>query len=132
MKQLFLVYGTLKGNHGNHYIISHPTTKFLGKFTSPASYTLFDGGFPVVERGGTTPITGELYEVNDENTRNRVFSLEGCMPPDKALSVYDNEHSPDNWYDFDHIDTPHGKAVMFVMNEGESGRSNVIESGIWH
>lgn len=27
--------------------------------------------------------------------------------------------------------TPHGEAVIFVMNEGASGRKDVLESGEW-
>jgi gamma-glutamylcyclotransferase (GGCT)/AIG2-like uncharacterized protein YtfP len=124
MKKLFLVYGTLKAAHGNHRLIAHPTTKFLGNFVTEPKYTLFDGGFPVVERGGDTPITGELYEVEDPETIDDVFCLEGCSSKTQG--------HPDNWYDVEPIETPHGEAVMFVMDENKSGRRKIVESGIWH
>lgn len=123
MKKLFLVYGTLKQGHGNHRIIAHPSTKFKGTFATPPNYTLFDGGFPVVERGGETAIQGELYEVSDAETIGDVFGLEGCGSME--------QHNPANWYDFDLIDTPEGEAVMFVMDFQESGRKQIIKSGKW-
>ena len=40
---------------------------------------------------------------------------------------------PSNGYDFDLIDTPHGQAVIFVMNKGKSGRDprQIVEGGEW-
>ena len=137
MKQLFFVYGTLKAGHDNHRIIEHETTKSLGEFTTPAEYRMYDGGFPVVERGGDTAIQGELYLVEDEDTRASVFSLEGCVRPEQALRATKNleggptEHHPRNWYDFDYLETPHGKAIIFVMDKGKSRRTNIVESGKW-
>lgn len=120
---LFFVYGTLKKSYYNHRVIEHPTTKFLGEVKTEPIYTLFTGSYPVVERNGNTSITGELYEVNDINVMTNIFGLEGSSPV---------QHSPLNWYDWDFIDTPNGKARIFVMDKGDSGRTKVVESGIWH
>lgn len=121
-KCLFFVYGTLKKGYGNHnYHLSG--SQFLGEFTTEPKYTLFDGGFPVVEREGETAIQGELYLCENESQINSTFQLEGC--PSQI------QGHKSNWYDFDKIQTPHGEAVMFVMNKNQSGRNKILKSGIW-
>jgi gamma-glutamylcyclotransferase (GGCT)/AIG2-like uncharacterized protein YtfP len=125
MKRLFLVYGTLKAGHGNgEYYMGHPSTKFLGEFTTPPNYTLYDGGYPIVERQGNTSIQGELYEVSDTESIDGIFGLEGCHSQIQG-------HLNNTFYDFDMVDTPHGKAVMFVMDKGRSKRNHIIQSGKW-
>jgi gamma-glutamylcyclotransferase (GGCT)/AIG2-like uncharacterized protein YtfP len=119
---IFLTYGTLKLNNGNYNAILKDNSEFLGVFKTKPKYTMYDGGFPIVERDGNTSIVGELHRVTDENTINRVFSLEGC---------HKQQDHPNSWYTYDVIDTPHGEAVMFVMNEGNSGRTKQLETGIW-
>lgn len=118
---LYFVYGTLKSQYGNHRVLGN-NPKFKGEFSTKEIYTLFDGGFPVVERGGETSIKGELYLVSDKEDILNVFSLEGSTPI---------QGSSENWYDWDKISTPHGEAVIFVMNEGASGRKDILESGEW-
>lgn len=121
-KCLFFVYGTLKMGFDNHeYHLGG--SQFLGEFTTEPKYTLFDGGFPVVERGGKTAIQGELYLCEDESQIDSTFRLEGCS------SKVQGDKS--NWYDFDKIQTPHGEAVIFVMNKNTSGRTLTINSGKW-
>jgi len=120
-KCLFFVYGTLKEGFHNHRVLGK--AKFLGEFTTQPKYTLFDGGFPVVERNGETVIKGELWLSEDSNAIQDVFDLEGCSSQIQG--------HPSNWYDFDKIDTPEGEAVMFVMNKGKSGRSQILNNGIW-
>ena len=119
---LFFVYGTLKkgwGNHRNHL----SKAEGLGDFQTEPVYTLYNGGFPIVERGGSTSIKGELYRATDEDEIRSTFALEGCSSRTKG--------NPNNWYDIDYIDTPHGKAVIFVMDKGTSGRKTVVENGNW-
>lgn len=118
---IFAVYGTLKSKHGNHRGRLNKA-EFLGVFRTPTSYTLLDGGFPIVERGGDTSVEVELYKTDDENAIQSVFSLEGC---DRE------QNSPSSWYTYDLLETPFGQATMFVMNEGRSGRNKKIESGVW-
>lgn len=121
-KCLFFVYGTLKKGYGNHgYHLGN--AKFLGDFITEPKYTLFNGGFPVVERGGDTSIKGELYLSEDPKKIQSTFDLEGCSSQQKGDSR--------NWYDFDEIETEHGPAVMFVMNKGESKRTQILNDGIW-
>jgi gamma-glutamylcyclotransferase (GGCT)/AIG2-like uncharacterized protein YtfP len=123
MEKYFLTYGTLKRNHGNHHLLQAPGVEFIGNVETEPNYTLFDGGFPVVERGGNTSIKGELYKVTNPEVVNRVNALEG----------YSGERGHEsNWYDTDEVVLANGiVADMFVMDKGQSGRTAVVESGQW-
>lgn len=118
---IFFVYGTLKKGYGNHVYLKD--AEFLGEFETPKSYTLYDGGFPIVNRGGETSIKGELYKTSDPKAIRNTFGLEGCYSMTKG--------HPNNWYDIDYLDTPFGQAVIFVQNPGQHQRTAVIESGRW-
>lgn len=119
-KTRFAVYGTLKKGHGNNRCLGDAT--YLGTHKTEPNYTLYDGGFPVVERDGDTGIHVEVFETDNPRIISDVNALEGCT------GIKGHE---DNWYDFDIIDTPFGKANMFVMNKGTSGRTHKINSGTW-
>ena len=58
-KCIFFCYGTLQKGFWNHEVLGN--AKYLGKFQTEPKYTLYDGGFPIVERDGKTSIQGELY-----------------------------------------------------------------------
>ena len=119
---LFFVYGTLKKGWGNHnYCLKG--AEALGDFATEPIYTLYDGGFPIVERDGDTSIKGELYRTSDEEQISATFSLEGCPSRTKG--------HPNNWYDIDYLETPHGKAVIFVMPKGKSRRTEALTNGVW-
>lgn len=119
-EQLFFVYGTLKKGYWNNYLFDGG--KYLGKVETEPKYTLFHGAFPVVERDGTTSIQGELYRLTDEDEIQSVFDLERCsrIQGDKS-----------SWYDYDIIETPYGKAIIFVMDKGKSRRETILKNGIW-
>lgn len=121
-KMLFFVYGTLKRGKYNNFHLGK--AEFKGTFTTPAKYTLFDGGFPVVERGGETAIQGELFYSENEKDIENVFELEGCSSQIKG--------DKENWYDFDLLDTPLGVAVIFVMDKSKSNRYKILKDGIWN
>lgn len=75
MIQHVFVYGTLMRDLGNHRYLT--SSEFLGEATSAPQYTMVDvGGYPAIFETGTTPIKGELYEVN-EHTLARLDRLEG-------------------------------------------------------
>lgn len=120
MKKIFAVYGTLKRKYSNNRYLGN--AKFLGEYKTEPKYTLFDGGFPIVERGGNTSVHIELFETDSPAAIHNVNSLEGCTGV---------KGHPDNWYDIDHVETPFGIADMFVMDKGEGRRSQVVESGLW-
>ncbi len=118
---LFFVYGSLKIGYWNNPVMGK--AEFIGEHTTDPIYTLYNGGFPVVERKGETAIKGELFMCKNPTNIQGVFNLEGC-PSQK-------QGDPDNWYDFDKIQTPHGEAIMFVMDKGQSGRTQILKDGIW-
>lgn len=117
---IFFFYGTLKQGFYNDYLTKN--MEYLGEFTTIPRYTLYDGGFPVVERGGETAIKGELYLCSNTAEAQEIFELEGCTG---------EQGNPRNWYDFDMLDTIHGKAVMFVMDKGKCMRTQIIKEGVW-
>ena len=124
MTKHYIFYGTLKSNHGNNYILQNDGVEFLGKVVTQPHYTLFDGGFPIVERGGKTSIKGELYKVSNEKVIQRLNNLEGYSG---------TPGNPSNWYDVDTIKLDNGvEAEMYVMDFGKSSRTKVVESGIWN
>ena len=121
MEHYFAVYGTLKRGYSNNTLLKD--SEYLGTFQTEPNYTLFDGGFPIVEREGSTPITVELFKVTEPSVVDRVNALEGFTG---------EKGHPSNWYDVDHVTLPNGiVANMFVMDRGQSGRSNIVESGNW-
>lgn len=122
MKKLVFVYGTLKKNYSNHRCLGD--SKLLGEAETPAEYTLYDGGFPIVERGGKTSIKGEIYEVTDPSVLKRVYGLEGYS----GTPTSEGGH---NWYDTDKLSTEFGMAEIFVQDQNKSGRSSVVSSGVW-
>jgi len=125
---LYAVYGTLRRGHGNHnYYLSGDKAEYLGTMQTDGSYTMFSmGGFPGVARGGTTPITVEIYRVTDESVMRRVNGLEG----------YSGVRGSDaNWYDTTDIQTEWGLANMFTQDSllgNPRYAARRIESGDWN
>lgn len=120
MKKLIFVYGTLKKGHHNHHVMGQ--SELLGEvqITGFKMYSL--GGYPALTRGEDT-ITGEVYEVTDENTLKNIYRLEGYS------GVRD---SSSNWYDTTDVSTKWGKAELFYMkNENTYSNRPVVKSGIW-
>ncbi|NIP41348.1 MAG: gamma-glutamylcyclotransferase, partial [candidate division Zixibacteria bacterium] len=77
-------------------------------------YTMYSlGGFPAVELSGTTAITGEVYEVDDQTFAN-LDRLEGYP----------------SFYNRIMIDTEHGEAWMYYI-EDCSRFSDVVKNGTW-
>jgi gamma-glutamylcyclotransferase (GGCT)/AIG2-like uncharacterized protein YtfP len=75
MTNLFLVYGTLKQNEGNHKLLKG--CKYLGKGVTLNNYSVFHMGFPQAmsnEKG--LPLLGEVYEVTSSVVVDELDSLE--------------------------------------------------------
>ncbi len=69
------VYGTLKRGFANDWFLER--ARLLGEARTEARYTMRSlGEFPGVIEGGETAITGEVYEVSDEQLA-RIDQLEG-------------------------------------------------------
>lgn len=118
---LIFVYGTLKKGFHNHRYLNNST--LLGKAKTKQVYTMTtNGSFPIVQRGGNTVISGEVYKVAPEDIRG-IFALEGYTGV---------KGSPSNWYDTDIIDTKFGEASIFVMPPYIiSGHEAIVEDGVF-
>lgn len=74
-RHLLFVYGTLKRGQPNHHFLAGAL--FLGEDQTRPEFTMYDlGAFPGVVAGGSSSISGELYEL-DDSTLARVDRLEG-------------------------------------------------------
>lgn len=120
IKKLIAVYGTLKKGRGNHYHLRN--ARFVGKHTTPAKFTMYNlGGFPAITAEGKTPIKCEIYQIEDDNTLESVYRLEGYT------GVRDH---PENWYDTLSIDTPHGEAEIFYFKKPLKN-TTTVPTGEW-
>jgi len=119
MEKVF-VYGTLKEGYGNNRLLAG--AKFLGNHTvKRGRFCLLNlGWFPGVvmrERYGlSTPVTGEVYEV-DDGTFKALDGLEGYP----------------TMYDRIEIETKYGDAWMYVYNDHRESinASHVCKEGVW-
>lgn len=118
---LACVYGTLRQGYGNWSRILKDNSTLLGTYQSDPQFTMYNtGGFPIVIDQGDTAIEYEVYEITNRETVERMHRLEGCT------GIPDHEQ---NWYDIQPIETPHGRAYMYIMHEEQN--LPVIESGNW-
>lgn len=114
---LVFVYGTLKEGYGNHrHHLQREGVNYKGEYITPAEWTMFSlGGFPGVMKGGNTPITGEVYEIDKEVFRG-LDRLEGFP----------------RFYDRDLIKTPYGAAwIYYLKDQHYRASSPKIEDGVW-
>lgn len=121
---LLACYGTLRLGHGNYsYLLSGDQSEHIGTTKTPAEYTMYGkrSGFPIVVDKGNTPIVVDIFRVTNETVLKRVHQLEGCtgVPGHK-----------DNWYDIKEVETPLGKAWMYIQHK-DFNPENVITSGDW-
>jgi gamma-glutamylcyclotransferase (GGCT)/AIG2-like uncharacterized protein YtfP len=122
-KVLLFVYGSLKHGFYNHrYISRSPHSRYKGEFTTEAKYTMLDLGiYPAVVEGGTTAITGELWEVGFDGTYWAIQGLEAS-------------------YNEVEIQTPLGPAKFFIKpRQYQStsirlrleGSEAIVSTGVW-
>lgn len=115
-KILVFCYGTLKQGHGNYQNLLEGVSgvKFLGGYMTPSKYTMYSlGGFPGVREEGSTPITGEVYQI-PQNVFERLDRLEGYP------SFYDRKMIPTTW----------GEAWIYLVSK-EYTNNHIITNGIW-
>ena len=109
------VYGTLKRGLHNHGVLGN--SEYLGSATTMgAIYHL--GGFPGYKLEGRDEIHGELYEVSDELTWNRLDRLEG------RPYLYDR-HEKDVRYEGGEV------AAQIYVFQRDVPESSRIASGRW-
>lgn len=117
--QYVFVYGTLKVGRGNHHVMGR--SEKIKDFVTAPVYKMIASGFPIVLRGGNTPITGEVYKVTNPETLDRIYMLEGFRGV---------QGDPHNWYDVDLIDVGLDKpAQIFVQNGDPRPGWRIVENG---
>ena len=124
------VYGTLKshsnsGANGNYSYLIKPhlktgKAKFLGEDVTEPKFTMYKSGFPVIVPGGSTGISIEIYEVDDD-VKNRIDSLEGFSGKPG--------HGHGNWYDLMQIPTKFGEAGIYFWHNPPNSGWEKVESG---
>jgi len=102
------VYGTLKYDGYNHYILQENNAKFIG-IDSIVGYDMFDlGYYPGITNGKGT-VVGEVYEIPD------LFDLDQL---EGYPSLY-NRHE---------IQTIYGKVWVYTINDVQG---ELMSSAVW-
>lgn len=110
---LVAVYGSLRQGLHNHAVLGG--SELVGEDTTTPNYTMVSlGSFPAVHIGGDTPITIEVYKVNEEIFHN-LDRLEGYP----------------HFYNRTTIDTKYGKAWMYFIDDAPLATNKVVENGDW-
>lgn len=115
MDQLVFVYGTLKRNERNFFVMrDHSNGRYVGECSTSPEYSMINLGFyPAVLSGGVHSIKGEVFEVDD-------------------LAALDHLEGYPNHYDRKMIDTPFGPAWMYYMTRTyHNCKYPLITSGEW-
>lgn len=125
--QLVFTYGTLKQGFGNYMHCIKPfieagEAEFIESIKTKPNFTMISMGyFPGVICKGNTSITGDLFRMKSAAGIRRLNALEGHYGKD----------DPSNFYNVTEIETEHGPAIMYVLDESYLRRSEPITSGIW-
>lgn len=92
-KTYYFVYGTLKRGYGNNRILQQsPTAQFIEEGVTEAKFNLYHlGGFPGVTENGETAIHGEIWEVSDDYTKQRLDMLEGYRKDAPTEGLYNKK-----------------------------------------
>lgn len=116
-KKLIAVYGSLRKGMGNdHYV---KDADYIGEFKTEPVYSLYSlGGYPGLKENGETSVVMEVYAVTKEQGKD-VDRLEGYSP-----------NRPATFYDKKPIDTPFGKASVYVYVDPIS-EDRLVKSGDW-
>ena len=112
MKKLVAVYGSLRQGFGNNMLLRN--SEYLSTEVLEGEYTMLDlGAFPGVILEGDTPITVEIYSVDDATFLD-LDHLEGYP----------------TFYNRLQVKTSQGMAWMYFL-EGEQWTNTYIPSGDW-
>jgi len=107
------VYGSLRRGERHHDVLGD--ARFLGVHRSTASFTMLDlGAYPGVVEGGSTAITGEVYQIGAQRLR-LLDRFEGCPREFRRT-----------W-----LTTPWGKAWIYLLGIGRPRRVPRVASGDW-
>lgn len=111
------VYGTLKRQQSNHRVLAG--SRFVGE-CSLNSIVLYDlGPYPGAKLERSQGVLVEVYDV-DGATFARLDALEG----------YDSASPGSGLYDRKHLETPLGKAWVYIYNHAVPS-GGAIRAGAW-
>jgi len=118
--KLVAVYGSLRKNMHNNYTLGK--SEYIGSFNSDPIFTMYSIGdrYPAVISEGSTSILMEVFSV-DKEVQKKLDHLEGYS------ESFDKNN---NYYNKEEIDTPYGKAFVYLFNNDVSNLEK-IESGDW-
>lgn len=118
MPKLVAVYGTLKAGFSNHRLMGRST--FMGEDVLDGFVMYSLGHFPACIQG-EGEIHVEVYSVPDED----MASLD-------MLEGYREEHPESSFYLRGKVDTEHGEAFMYTLNNREYLHGKPpIANGVW-
>jgi len=112
-RQLVFVYGTLRRGEENHQLLAGG--RLLGIMVTDNIFTMIDlGDYPAVLQHGVSAIVGEVYDIST----------------DILTSIDILEECPD-YYQRIRIETPFGRAWIYVLTRIPDIAASVIEGGDW-
>ncbi len=108
------VYGTLLSGHRNHRLLEG--AKLVGKARTHPRFTLVSmGHFPAMVAEGTTVVSGEVYEVNDERLK-ALDHLEGYPDFYDRRTIYLHDAT---------------QALAYLLNRDQVHGRQEIPTGNW-
>lgn len=117
------VYGTLRKNQSNNSCLEGAT--LLGEFESDPIYTMYSvyDNYPALKENGYTSIKFEVYDIKSRtDILKRIDQLEGFI----------NKNNKNNHYNRKIIETPYGKAFVYIINDNEKySKLKKIITGDW-
>lgn len=120
--EYYFVYGTLMSGHGNNRILQQSSTaQFIEKGVTAPEFNLHHlGGFPGVTENGDTAIHGEIWSVQDVETKRRLDMLEGYRKEDPTGGLYNKK-----------VIEVNNKQVNIYLINRYNNEKNIIKSGKW-
>ena len=108
------VYGTLLSGERNHHHLQ--SSRLLGVCRTEPGYTLVSlGPYPALLEGGTTSVTGEVYEVDD-----------GIVPAIDRFEGHPHLYRRETIWLVDGTDVN-----AYVLSPAHGGEREILESGDW-
>lgn len=114
------VYGTLKKDFHNHYVMEKAGGKFIGTDSIPAIMFEYTKSFPAIELSTDTnkQVHGEVYQVDS-------------IAPLDRLEGYNPDRDSNNFYNRSLVKTQYGDAWVYHMEDLSLTSIPKIEDGVW-
>ena len=121
--EYYFVYGTLKRGHGNNRILAQSSTaQFVEEGITTPEFNLYHlGGFPGVTENGETAVHGEIWSVQDVDTKRRLDMLEDYRKDNPTMGLYNKK-----------VITVNNKNVNIYLINRNMSNTKQIKTGIWN